>query len=226
MKTREESSLQLAVAMAHELSNVLLGIASLIELDTHSTGDNSARLRALLERSQWLTAQILETSSHSLHPKASAIDLHAWLKSVAEAISSTLPPDVCLTVKSSPDVAHVAIDPLALEHVLRILIDNSARAIGNTGEIVISAHRSSGTSASCQHVELRVEDSGPGVLPEHAEAIFEVGFSTRSERRRTGLGLPLARRILAEWGGTIACSVAPHRGASFVVRLPHVGDDA
>ncbi|GHK03988.1 ATP-binding protein [Streptomyces sp. NPDC003753] len=70
------------------------------------------------------------------------------------------------------------------------------------------------------HVTVRVADTGPGVPPGAAEAIFEDGWSTRPERgtARRGLGLALVHRLVQRHGGTVAVSEGP--GAVFTVVLP------
>jgi signal transduction histidine kinase len=69
-----------------------------------------------------------------------------------------------------------------------------------------------------------VSDDGPGVPPGDREVIFDrfrqVGAGTRPGG--TGLGLAISRRIVEQFGGTIAVSDCGGngRGATFSVRLP------
>ncbi len=63
-----------------------------------------------------------------------------------------------------------------------------------------------------------IEDDGPGIKPEDQARIFEVFYSTRGGG--TGLGLPIAAKILEAHGGSIAVESEPGRGARFVLRLP------
>jgi PAS domain S-box-containing protein len=67
---------------------------------------------------------------------------------------------------------------------------------------------------------LDVTDNGPGIDPEIASQIFEPFFTTREGAGGTGLGLWLAKSIVAEEGGTLSFVAAPGGGASFVVDLP------
>lgn len=71
---------------------------------------------------------------------------------------------------------------------------------------------------------LEVADSGPGVAPEHREAVFErfrqiEGGSTR-RFGGTGLGLAIARDFVQLHGGTLSVSGAAEGGALFTVDLP------
>jgi two-component system CitB family sensor kinase len=67
---------------------------------------------------------------------------------------------------------------------------------------------------------VRVADTGPGIPPGAAEAIFEDGWSTRPDRgtARRGLGLALVHRLVQRHGGTVTVSQGP--GAVVTVALP------
>lgn len=69
-------------------------------------------------------------------------------------------------------------------------------------------------------VTVKVADTGPGIPPDAAEAIFEDGWSTRPDRgtARRGLGLALVHRLVQRHGGTVTASKGP--GAVFTVVLP------
>src|SRR5205807_10089339 len=70
-------------------------------------------------------------------------------------------------------------------------------------------------------IRARVSDTGPGVHPDHLQRIFEQGFSTKQDGvRGRGLGLVLARRAVARWGGEL--SVHNEDGAGFELVLPRV----
>ncbi|MEV6594620.1 sensor histidine kinase [Streptomyces acidicola] len=68
---------------------------------------------------------------------------------------------------------------------------------------------------------LRVADTGAGVDPVHAEAVFERGFSTKpAGPGGRGLGLALVRQTVRRNEGTLAVTEAVGGGAEFEVRLP------
>jgi two-component system NtrC family sensor kinase len=71
-------------------------------------------------------------------------------------------------------------------------------------------------------VELRVEDSGPGIAPEHMPRLFEPYFTTKKEG--SGLGLYIAKLIVESHEGEIRAESAPGQGAAFIIRLPASGD--
>ena len=66
-----------------------------------------------------------------------------------------------------------------------------------------------------------VIDSGPGIAPAIQERVWEVYFSAR--KTGSGLGLPTARRIAEEHGGSLSFETDPGRGTDFILRLPLAG---
>lgn len=65
-----------------------------------------------------------------------------------------------------------------------------------------------------------VEDNGPGVKPEFAESIFDVGFSLKTDG--TGLGLNIAREALARSDATLSYHMDFEGGTRFEIRFPRV----
>jgi two-component system, OmpR family, sensor histidine kinase KdpD len=75
-------------------------------------------------------------------------------------------------------------------------------------------------------VEIRVEDSGPGIADEDRDRIFEVfeqvsdDARTDSMTRGTGLGLAIARSLTERLGGSLRLEQPAAGGSVFVVWLP------
>jgi two-component system, OmpR family, sensor histidine kinase ChvG len=95
--------------------------------------------------------------------------------------------------------------------VIQILVENSAQA-GAT-EIGIAAERSGG------RILIRVSDNGAGVPSSDSDRIFEPFHTGRREQGGSGLGLSIARSLLASCAGTIV-NLPADKGACFEVALP------
>jgi signal transduction histidine kinase len=67
-------------------------------------------------------------------------------------------------------------------------------------------------------VVVRVEDRGPGIDEHLRESVFERKV-TADDGAGEGLGLFIARRLMAEQGGAISCEARPGGGAVFVLRF-------
>jgi signal transduction histidine kinase len=73
-------------------------------------------------------------------------------------------------------------------------------------------------AASRNRVEVRVEDTGVGIKPEHLSRIFDLYFTTKE--RGTGIGLSMVYRIIQLHDGEIEVQSTPGRGTTFRVLLP------
>jgi signal transduction histidine kinase len=69
---------------------------------------------------------------------------------------------------------------------------------------------------------VEVEDDGPGMDPETLARAVEPFFTTKA--RGTGLGLPLARRLVAAHGGELALTSTPGAGTRAVLHIPPRGE--
>lgn len=110
----------------------------------------------------------------------------------------------------------VAADRTQLGIVVTNLVKNAVEAMDGRGTLRIFL-RKVGDPAT--HLELAIDDSGPGIAPEVRERLFTPYVTTKGSRG-TGLGLALAHRIVHDHEGTIEAGDAPGGGARFTVRLP------
>ncbi|MAE66329.1 MAG: two-component sensor histidine kinase [Phycisphaeraceae bacterium] len=88
---------------------------------------------------------------------------------------------------------------------------------GGNDELIVRAERARGPDRQPE-LRMHVIDTGPGMDAETAAKVFRPYFS--ESRGGTGLGLPTARRIVEEHGGTIAVHSEPGRGSDFVITIP------
>ena len=67
---------------------------------------------------------------------------------------------------------------------------------------------------------VQITDTGSGIPPEVLPHIFEPFYTTKTGGKGTGLGLPIAARIVDAHQGTIDVASEPDRGTVFTVWLP------
>ncbi len=109
------------------------------------------------------------------------------------------------------------LDPDQIKEVLANIILNACEAKVEKGHI--SIEEKAGVIEPHGHVALIIiSDNGPGVSKANLEKIFQPFFTTKGEG--TGLGLPIAKRIMEEHGGWIHCRSEEGKGATFVLGLP------
>ncbi len=111
--------------------------------------------------------------------------------------------------------------PGPLNDVLLNLVNNAmihGYAERDHGTVTISAQ-----TASKGWIELRVEDSGSGIVPANLARIYDPFFTTKLGTGRSGLGLYITHNIVTGiLGGRIEVSSEVGRGSTFTVSLPVV----
>lgn len=109
-----------------------------------------------------------------------------------------------------------------VEQVLLNLVGNAADAVeavrGRPAEVRVRLFEDGASGFAC----CSVEDTGVGIPPDQLSTIFEPWFTTKPPGRGTGLGLPVVRTILQEYGGDLAVESRPGEGSVFTFRLPLV----
>jgi signal transduction histidine kinase len=103
------------------------------------------------------------------------------------------------------------VDADFLQQALMNLLLNAIDASGNHGRVRVS------TLPFNAHMEIVVEDSGPGLSAEQQERIFEAFYTTKPGG--TGLGLAVTKTLLEKMGAAVECTNGS-MGARFRVVLP------
>lgn len=111
-------------------------------------------------------------------------------------------------------------DQQQLQQVLINLIRNGAESISSQGTITLSARRGAAKLSNQMQPAAIIEviDTGKGISAEAEKRLFDPFFSTKESG--TGLGLPIAARIIEKHGGHIQYSTRANEGTTFSVVLP------
>ena len=173
-------------------------------------------LRALLD--------ISRLDAGGIQPKPALLGVREFLRGIeAEMRASANEQKVTLRVEAP--MLFVRTDKQLLFSVLLNLVSNALRYSGAGGEVILRAAR-----AGPGRLAITVEDSGPGIAPEHLEAIFtefyQVKDQARRERQGLGLGLSIVRRICRLLDITVKAESEPGRGSAFTITLAEVRAEA
>jgi len=98
--------------------------------------------------------------------------------------------------------------------VLNLLL-NGLQATPPGGSVEIA------TGEEGSRIAIEIRDSGEGIPPDRLERVFDVFFTTREGG--TGLGLPIARRIIDEHGGSLSLISTAGRGTTARILLAGPG---
>jgi signal transduction histidine kinase len=216
---------QLGSGVAHEINNPLTGILGNAQLLLEGTAADDpkrpplAAIESLARRCRDVTQRLLRFSEQRASPAADVLDLN---RVVADAVAFVEGPvraaDLRLEMTLAPSAPHVKGDPGQLVQVVLNLLSNARTACLDRPGAAVSVS----TADRGDEVEVRVEDGGRGIPPEHLPRLFEPFFTTKDLWTNVGLGLSVAYRIVAEHGGRIDVESRPGDGSVFTVRLPAV----
>jgi signal transduction histidine kinase len=114
----------------------------------------------------------------------------------------------------------ISIDPQQIKQVLINLIQNAAESIGKSGTITLRAMRDVKRLQDRLRpvVILEVSDTGAGIPPDVEKRLFDPFFTTKDSG--TGLGLPIAARIVEKHQGALQYQTQMDRGTTFGIILP------
>jgi len=209
---------ELAAGVAHEIRNPLTAIKfrlySLKKSLSANLADNedAVVISDEISRLERIVKDFLLFARPS-EPELITIPTERILQDVCDLLKSQLKKAaIDLTLEPSAPLWVLA-DTQQIKQVLINLIQNSADSIGHDGEIKLRARNGSGDL-----VALEVADNGKGIPPEVQERLFDPFFTTKEGG--TGLGLPIAARIVEKHGGELRYQTHPGHGTVFAVMLP------
>src|SRR5216117_1001930 len=215
----------LAAGIAHEIRNPLTSLkARLYTLEKHLQPLPAARkdtdiISAEISRLERIVQDVLSFARPS-DPKLETIAADMLLREVQGLMSPNLERrGVQLVVESNTEL-HIRADSGHLKQVLINLVRNGAEAIDGTGTVTLRsrAARAPVAGGETDAVILEVSDTGKGIPPEVEKRLFDPFFSTKETG--TGLGLPIAARIVERHGGTLQYQTRLGHGTTFGVVLP------
>ena len=207
---------QMAAVVAHEVKNPIAGIRGALQViasrmpadsrDKPIVGDIIARLDAL----NGIVHDLL-VFARPRALRSEPVDLDRLIRDTLQLLHRD-PVFADVHVDFPPADAVASGDAEQLQLVFTNVLMNAAQAMGGTGVITIGIERRQ------QQFVVSIADKGPGMPAEVHGQAFEPFFTTK--HRGTGLGLPIARRIVVGHRGTIDMEPQAAGGTVVLISLP------
>jgi two-component system NtrC family sensor kinase len=211
---------QAAANMAHQIGTPLNLISGYVQLLIQLSPPGSAsldRLNAIQDQVAKVTS-IVRGALDSARPLAmphERANLGELVRRVCQMASPMLEEAGVEVEVVAPDrPAELLADPVQLELALLNLVSNSVDAMASGGKLTIRLGRAG------DQLRLEVEDTGSGIPPDLLAHIFDPWVTTKEQGKGSGLGLSIARQVIASHGGTIRVHSGPGKGALFTIELP------
>jgi signal transduction histidine kinase len=212
---RAESLEQVGSKVAHELKNPLTGVKALVQLGLRNPGEAASHERLeVVDREVTRMQDILQNYLSFTRPLQSVrptrVELGPLVSDTLEVLSARAD-DAHVRLFAEGDAALEA-DPRRLKEALMNLVANAIEATPPGGDVVVEVR------PDHDKAEIVVRDTGRGMPAETLTRIGTPFFTTRDDG--TGLGVVLARSVIAEHGGSLRYESEPGKGTSVWVTLP------
>ena len=214
---------KLTGGLAHEIKNPLstikVNLKLLSENIESSEDDSSLRWRKKIEVLSKETDRLAEIMDDFLRyigeiePAFSAVNVNGLLSDLIDFYGpQALSCNVTIRAGLATEPIICSIDPDMIRQVLLNLFINAQQAMHEGGELIIRTSSNKGIAA------IEVSDTGPGIEPEKLDNIFQAYYTSKTSG--SGLGLSIARKIIAAHKGTISVNSQLGKGTSFTITLP------
>ncbi len=211
---------RMVMGVAHEVDNhlsVVLGFSELIQMapdKAQKVRENAGKVLSAGER----TGSIIKAYSQYARPHPPVVEPYSPVKMLSEMMVFARYDlgrnNVVVGAPSGPpDLLRGDRRDLGLA-LLALMFNGSEAMAEKGGELSIDV------SLEAQGWAITVTDQGTGIPAGISGKIFEEGFTTRPEPHHAGMGLPVARTLVAEAGGTLKLGDAPGGGCVATVRIP------
>ncbi len=207
---------ELSGNIAHEVRNPLATIDSSVFFLKRKLADaddkvkvHLDRIKSSVDRSGRIITSLLNLTRMK-EPQIAYADLR---KLVGEAVSvEDLPKGIQVVLELPEDAAIVQVDGEQIGMALDNIIKNAVEAMGTKGTLTVQLNIDS------DWAELRIIDTGHGILPENLEKVFLPLFTTKAAG--IGFGLSTAKMIVGKHGGTMVMMSQAGGPTTSIVRLP------
>ncbi len=206
---------EMAAVVAHEVKNPIAGIRGALQVITSRMPADQRDRAILLDIITRLDAlnRIVQDMLMFARPRAlrqEPVPLGSLLRETAALIERD-PGMLNLEIDVSGS-ADIIGDREMLQVVFQNILMNAAQAMQGEGRIDVTI------AVANRRCRVAVADRGPGMPGDVREKAFDAFFTTK--HRGTGLGLPIAKRVVDAHGGAMHIDVPPQGGTTISVDLP------
>lgn len=213
--------------VSHDLRNPLAAVAmtarTLLDRPDVAEAERTRLYHSALEAVEWMNRLVQDLlDSASIDAGRLSIDVEpqsvpALVDSVIDLFAARAAnAGISLSVAVDPSTPLVAADPQRILQVLSNLVSNALKYTPAGGCVTVGSELHDG------EVRIVVRDTGAGIAPEHIPRLFDRFWTLRGASRTpgTGLGLPIAKGIIAAHGGRLWVESAVGQGSAFWFSLP------
>ncbi len=209
---------ELVGGIAHEINNplqILLGHLALLR-QGKDTEHRIEVVRTQVQRIAHITRQLASFSSNVLEVvENEPMNVNWALNEVIELVEYQFKSrGIEVEMRMSEELPPLDSNKNYLQQAFLNLLINAKEAMPKGGKLVVSTEYIDGK------IYIRFTDSGAGIKKENLTKIFDPFFTTKEAGKGTGLGLPVARGIVAKFGGELKVESVEGHGTTLTLVLP------
>lgn len=224
---RIQIATQTTAAIAHELNQPLLSIASYSGaalMLMQAEAPNLDRLRKIIEKNEKEALRAgrsirelmdyLNQKDYPVHD----LNLNDEILSVLNMARSEYDLHFETILRLNDGLPNVRVNRMHLQKVLLNLLSNGIEAMQQAGVPLPSLIVTVRTKQDEKVAHLTLQDNGPGIRQEDMHRLFEPFFTTKA--KGIGMGLAISRSLIEGYGGQLWVDPQPGAGATFHLTLP------
>ncbi len=223
VQTEKQATLGIiAGTIGHELNNLVGGML----IHSKLLQENYDKPDKIKEINEYILTNLEKVALHGKNllslskpskPRLQPLDLNQIVSQTTDTlIMSGVLKYIQVELQLADEAQYVCGDRNLIEQVIRNLQINAAHAMSNGGKLTITTQKSNDNS----YFEITFSDTGSGIPEEIKDKIFNPFFTTKSEGKGTGLGLPIVKNILDEHNGYIKLDSKVNEGTTITIGFP------
>jgi nitrogen fixation/metabolism regulation signal transduction histidine kinase len=216
---REQAWREMARQVAHEIKNPLTPMRLTVQSFERKFNPEDSDIRDKVKEYSRTLIQQIDVMSSIASAFSDFAQMPTKRKENVEVVTVTkmaidLFDKAYVSYQTSAEKIYLQIDKTQLVRVVNNLVQNSIYATKKVEHPEITVRVSENTT----HVEIQVKDNGKGITEELKNKVFEPRFTTKTSGM--GLGLPMIKKIIESYQGSLNFVSEEGKGTIFKVLIP------
>jgi PAS domain S-box-containing protein len=211
---------RLTSGVAHEVKNPLNAMTIHLEILKNKLGASSEAARenvSIIESEIRRLDRVVQGFLKFIRPQELALrrlDLNALLRAAIALLEAEWgPKGIRFVFRPDARLPPITADEGLLHQAALNMLLNACQAMPSGGTIAVAT-----TWEAQETARVTIADEGVGIAPQDLDKIFRLYYTTKSDG--SGIGLPLAYRIIQQHDGSIDVASEVGRGTTMTIRLP------
>lgn len=200
----------------HEIKNSITLVNSSLQLVArkHPEVCDFEYWNETMSEIRFLKNMVTQLSSARLcdHLNLMQVNIYSFIQQIANTIQSVCLNGFTCDITLDGNLPLIELDPQLMKQAIINIIKNAYEAMDCTGTATLHV------SYKNDLMHIAISDSGGGLDPAIAEAIFQPFITSKSGG--SGLGLVITRQIIESHHGTLECDSRLGDGCTFIISLP------